>query len=138
MFVFMDHNRRFFEQARAHAVSTLIAFCPYCALQQARFRCRVSEGWIAKIIQHHAIAVRQHDGVSRSSQLLIKIRHLFFCNCQHIGDAFLALFEFSTADNERIITVIRIQTIFIEAPNPGASNRAFDRGFIRRQCALHN
>ena len=91
--VLVHRHGTLLEQAGAHPIGALHAFAPDRARHQAGPGRRMGKSRVAKVIEQHAVAVGQDDGIAGTGQLLVQVGHLDLGHGLQVGLAFLALLQ---------------------------------------------
>jgi len=118
MFVAVHGDRTPFDQAGAHAVGALHALAPDGALGQPGFRGGMGKSGVAEVIEQHAFAVGEHDGVAGAGQLLVQVRHLDLGHRLHVGEARLAFLQFDRGDDLGLGAGTGVELVIVQTSDP--------------------
>ena len=72
----VDDQRGALEQASAHSVRAAVLFAPHGPEHQSGAKRRIPEAQITVVIEQHAVAIGEDDGVAGPGELVIQVRHL--------------------------------------------------------------
>ena len=92
------------------------------------------EAGIAEIIQQHAVAVGEHDGVIGFGDLLEQGCHLTLCGKQDGDKLFLALQQLLLFDHVEFPGQCRVELVFVRAADPRIHDVARNMQRCRRRC----
>ncbi len=118
--VAMDDDRAFLHEAGTHAVGALLLFAPHGAVAQAVAGGILDEVGIADNVENDAFGVgEQHQGLG-IGKLLVEVRHLQLGTGDDIGYPLHPLLEFVRPDLIRFGLATRVESEFVDAPDPRA------------------
>ena len=113
------NDQRFpLDDTGAHAVSALDALAPDSAGLYADMGGRIGKRRIPDVVQQDTLAVRQHDGMPGSGQLLVEVGHFRACDVEQVTDDLLPLPQFGVADDHGLGCHSRIQAVLLVAALP--------------------